>query len=483
MSLTAALGIAQNSLLATARRTSVVSQNITNANNADYSRRTAVLASDAPGVRVAEIRRAANEALFRQNLTALSNWEGQQRLLSGLDQIALSVNGADNAGSPASALGNLQEALQLYSATPASANLAEGAVDAARQLVQSLNTGSAEIQSFRTSMDVEINVAVNDLNRLLADFEVANRAVVAATASGRDAADALDQRDAILRQIGQYVPVTISNRANGDMVLTSNGATLFETVPRAVSFQPTAAYGPGIEGGAIYIDGIPVSAASGGGASGRLASLVTLRDDVAVDMQTQLDEIARGAIEAFAEIDQSGAGGPALAGLFTWIGGPALPPEGTVTTGLAADIRLNTAFVTSAGGNPVLLRDGGANGAAYVANSGLASFADLLIAFGDRLDAPNSFDVSTGLATATSVMALSTNAISWIEAMRRETSSAEVATSALLVRTSEALSNEIGVNLDMEMSLLLELEHAYTASARLLKTVDEMMATLLQAVG
>ena len=53
MSLTTALGIAQNALLTTARRTSIVSQNVTNASNPDYSRRSAVLSSDAPGVRVA----------------------------------------------------------------------------------------------------------------------------------------------------------------------------------------------------------------------------------------------------------------------------------------------------------------------------------------------------------------------------------------------------------------------------------------------
>ncbi|MEP4751127.1 MAG: flagellar basal body rod C-terminal domain-containing protein, partial [Nitratireductor sp.] len=39
-----------------------------------------------------------------------------------------------------------------------------------------------------------------------------------------------------------------------------------------------------------------------------------------------------------------------------------------------------------------------------------------------------------------------------------------------------------GVNIDVEMSLLLDLEHAYEASARLIRTVDQMMATLLETV-
>lgn len=483
MSLTTALGIAQNALLTTARRTSIVSQNVTNASNPDYSRRSAVLSSDAPGVRVAEIRRAAAEALFWQNLSASSSWEAQKQLLAGYDTLAISVNGADNAASPATALGKLQEALQLYATTPSSATVAEGALDAARQFVRSLNNGSAQIQTFRANMDVEIGIAVNDLNRLLADFEVANKSVIAARATGRDASDALDQREAILKQISDQIPISTFSRTNDDMVITTaDGSTLFETRPRVVSFESTAAYAPGVAGNAVYIDGIPLAPGKNGAVSGRLASFVALRDDVATTLQTQLDEIARGAIAAFSETDRTGGGAPPLAGLFTWAGGPALPPAATSTTGLANSIAINPAFDTDAGGNPALLRDGGANGAAYVANPGGASYANLLIDYGDRLIAPITFDAAARLATNISVTEFSSASIGWIEASRQNAFNAELTTGALKVRTAEALSNETGVNIDVEMSLLLDLEHAYEASARLIRTVDQMMATLLETV-
>jgi flagellar hook-associated protein 1 FlgK len=51
------------------------------------------------------------------------------------------------------------------------------------------------------------------------------------------------------------------------------------------------------------------------------------------------------------------------------------------------------------------------------------------------------------------------------------------------VHTAEALSNDTGVNIDQEMSLLLDLEHSYEASARLMKVVDEMLSALIAAVG
>ena len=136
MSLSSALSIAQSSIRNTARQTSVVSRNVLEANNPDYSRRSAVISSTAPGARVVEIQRAANEQLFRQNLSALSSWSGQSTLYSGMDRLGIAVNGVDNSSAPATAIGRLQEALQLYSASPSNLNLGENTLDAARQVVR-----------------------------------------------------------------------------------------------------------------------------------------------------------------------------------------------------------------------------------------------------------------------------------------------------------------------------------------------------------
>ena len=150
MSLSSALSIAQSSIRNVGRQTSVVSRNVLEAGNTDYSRRTAVVSSTAPGARILEIQRATSDQLFRQNLGALSQWSGQSALYSGMDRLGVAVNGVGNAGSAASAIGKLQEAMQLYSASPSNHNLAENALDAARQVVRSLNDGTTAIQTFRS---------------------------------------------------------------------------------------------------------------------------------------------------------------------------------------------------------------------------------------------------------------------------------------------------------------------------------------------
>ena len=53
----------------------------------------------------------------------------------------------------------------------------------------------------------------------------------------------------------------------------------------------------------------------------------------------------------------------------------------------------------------------------------------------------------------------------------------------LLGHASEALSNATDVNMDDETALMLQLEKSYSASAKLLSVIDQMLKTLLGIVG
>jgi flagellar hook-associated protein 1 FlgK len=484
MSLSSALNIAQSALLATSRQTATVARNVSDASNPDYSRRTATVVSMAPGARVVSIQRAANDQLLRQNLAAISAWSGKSTISSGLDRLDLAVNGVDNASSPSTAITDLQKALQLYATSPANQTLGTNVLEAARRVVQSLNQGTQQIQAFRTDADSQLADATTQLNALLGQFQTANEAVKAGTRAGTDVSDALDQRDALLKKISEYVPVSSYTRGDNDMVvITAGGSTLFETIPRSVSFEASPGYMAGTTGHAVYIDNVPLSSQSAD-AGGKLGALLHLRDGTGATMQSQLDEIARGLITAFAE---TAPGQPDLAGLFTWTGAPAppeVPADGTLVKGLAGSIRLNAAIDPDAGGDITRLRDGGANGAAYIARPSGAgsSYADLLIAYGDRLEQPMGFDPAAGIAGNSSLTGYASNAIGWIAGQRQSASSDADAKEALAQRSAEALSNDTGVNVDTEMSLMLDLEHTYQASARLLATVGGMLDSLLEAV-
>lgn len=486
MSLGSALITAQHSLLNVARQTSIVSRNITDAGNANYVRRDGVLASNGLGSRVATVRTGADMQLVRSNLTAMADSRAQSIIAKELQQLDLTLNGFEGSNSPSTLLTKLHGSLQTLSSNPSDQLLANTVVTDARQLAQSLNDATQGLQSFRGSLDAQIDQEVSKLNQLLSEFQQINAEVVNGTRSGREVNDALDQRDAKLKEINEIIPVNTITRQGNDLVLTTKGgATLFETLPRAVTFDPINSYSPGTTGNMLRVDGVPVSPGQGANTSagGSLGALLQLRDTTSVTIQSQLDETARGLIEAFAETDATGGGAPALAGLFTYSGGPALPPTGTVITGLAGDLVINAAYDPQQGGDVNRVRDGGANGAAYTHNvSGGDSYSDHIIRLVEGLDGDRPFDTASQVGGPKSLLTFTSDTAGWLDGIRSNAEEAAVSKDALAMRLAEKLSNQTGVNIDEEMAMLLQLEHSYEASARLMSTVDEMLQTLLSAV-
>ena len=487
MSLATAIKTAQNSLLNTARQTIVTSRNIGEASNENYVRRDAVLASGMSGARVVDIRRNSNEELLRDSLAALSNSRAQSVVSYGADRLQRLVNGVDSSTAPATLIAGFEDALQLYSSDPSNTLLASSAVYAAKEVADGLNGASLAIQEYRAEIDQDIKNSVAELNDLLASFKQANDEVVQGTRSGADVNDALDQRDSLLKKISEYVSVSVVKREGNDFALyTGQGVTLFETVPRSVTFEPLTSYSPGVAGNAIRVDGVPIIGGDGANTDsvGTLAAMVQMRDDISSELQSQLDEIARGLIATFAESDQSGGGGPDLAGLFTHTGGPAIPAAGTLSPGLGLTISVNAAFDPAVGGNPELLRDGGANGAAYVGNTtGGSAYSTRLINYVESMSDPLPTDIAAGIAGTYSVSGYAESSLGWLESLRKTATEAADGKSALYERLENALQSSTGVNIDEEMAILIDLEQAYEASSRIIRAVDEMLQSLLAAVN
>ena len=488
MSLSVALNTARSSLATTARQIAVSGSNIAGADDPNRSRKIASPSSDADGsVRVVTVTRAADLPLFYRLLASRSTTSGQNALLDGLTRLSDTIGDTADGGSPAAQLADLVAALQAQSNQPSDRNLAQATVEAAKTLATTLNNASQSVETIREDADAGVATSVDHLNDLLSKFTDANQLVVRKTIAGEDATDALDQRDALLGQISEETGISVVSRANNDVAIyTDSGVTLFDKTARTVSFSTTAALAPGVTGNAVYVDGVPVTGSAGTMLlrTGNIAGLATLRDTVAPTYQAQLDEMARGLVAAFAESDQSGGGGADRAGLFTWSGGPAVPAAGTLSSGIAASLKVNPAVDPSQGGSLDKVRDGGINGAAYDYNlSGAASFADRLGGLLSTLDTAQTFDGASGLQSGTSLATFGTASVSWLEGQRKAASDNADYQSAVMSRASEALSNATGVNIDDEYATQLQLEQSYQASSKLIAVINAMFQTLLDSVA
>src|SRR6478609_560263 len=391
--------------------------------------------------------------------------------------------------SPTAQLNALKKALQQYANAPDNTTLAQAAVTSAKDMAVTLNQATQTVQSVREGADADMNTSVQNINRLLSQFQTVNTAIVKGTISGDDITDYLDQRDSIVSQLSQEVGVSMSLRPNGDAALyTDSGVVLFDKTARTVSFAPTNAYTAGTTGNAVYIDGVPVTGANSAMPlkSGKLAGLAQLRDNDTVTYQSQLDEIARGLVDAFKESDQSPVPTlPDVPGLFTYPGAPAMPASATVLVGLAGTISVAASVDPAQGGNPNLLRDGAISGnVAYQYNTaGNGGYSVRLQQLIGAMDASQPFDATTQGKPSGSLIDFASSSTSWIENQRKTADSNVTYQKTLLDRSTAALSNVSGVNMDDEMSLMLQVERTYSASSKIISTVDEMLQSLLAAVG
>jgi len=490
MSLTAALDSARASLMASGIQSSTISRNIAGASAAGYSRKIAVLDNlPGAGVYVAAIQRAASSGLYNNVLIATSASAKQDAILNGLQTISAStVDDPETGQSPTAQLNKLKQALQQYANAPDNTTLAQAAVTSAKDMATALNQATKTVQTVREGADADMATSVANINQLLTQFDKVNTAIVKGTITGDDVTDYLDQRDTIVSKLSQEVGVSMTLRANGDAALyTDSGVVLFDKQARSVSFAATNIYSPGTTGNAVYIDGVPVTGANSVMPikAGKLAGLAELRDNATVTYQSQLDEIARGLVETFKEVDQTASALPDVPGLFTYPGAPAMPASATVSVGLAGLISVAASVDPVQGGNPNLLRDGAISGnVAYQYNTaGSGGYSTRLQQLIGGMDASQPFDATTQGKPSGSLIDFAASSTSWIENQRKAADDSATYQNTLLDRSNAALSNVSGVNMDDEMSLMLQVERTYSASSKIISTVDQMLQSLLAAVG
>jgi flagellar hook-associated protein 1 FlgK len=485
--LSSALSSALSGLFVSSGKTSVLSTNISRAGEEGYSRKVIHLTTDITGnARIASISRNSDKALLDKLLSATSAMAGSDVRGEALNRLHALTGDVEIDGSLAWSMAELRQSILDYEATPSSLALASQAVRTGDLLAASLRSASTEVQALRSEADAAMAQSVDRINSILSKVETITAELSGMTAGTSRAADLLDQRDGLLKDLASEIGIKVSQRADHDIAIhTDSGVTLFDIKARAVSFESTAAFDATVQGNAVYADGVRIAgnATQMAVRSGKLQAYAEIRDRVAPAQAAQLDEIARGLIELFAERDQGVPPSSSdAAGLFTYPGAPALPAG--YAPGLASRISLNAAFDAGVGGNPHLLRDGGANGPAYVQNTaGLAGFQARLAALSQGFDRPRSFSAATQFSAPQSLLQLASGSAGWVEQQRSEAASQSRLNRTIAARAESSLSGATGVNLDQEMALLLEAEKSYQASAKVMGVINGLFSSLFGAAA
>lgn len=478
MSISQTMLNATSGLSATARMAEIVSSNVANALTDGYGRRRVDLSAGfvGTGVRVDGVTRLVDARLIADRRNAEAGLGQHQALTASLTRLEAVTGVAGSSDSLSARIAALEQALATTGADPSSQAQLGHVLGRLTDVAGGLNRAEATVRQLRQEADAQIGADVATLNGMLQRLERINGDVGRFAASRTDVSGLLDERQLLVDRIATMVPVREVDRGHGTIALmTTGGQFLLDGNAITVGFRSSPVIAadmtvtPGSLSG-LSVNGRPLQPGNGGAAwaGGALAAAFDLRDRQLPAQQAQLDDLARDLIARFENPAHDPTLAPGDAGLFTDGGGP-YDPLGA--PGLAGRIAVNAAVDPARGGALWRLRDGVA--ATTPGPVGAATQIDAWLA---ALSAPASLSSGGPQMGAAGLAAEVEGSIG--TARRTAERDASYATARLSGLREAELAG--GVDTDQEMQMLLRIEQAYAANARVIQAADEMMRRILE---
>jgi flagellar hook-associated protein 1 FlgK len=234
--LTDLLHVAASGLSAATTGLQTVANNTANANTAGYSLQS-VDQTELPGsaggpgtgVKVSDIRRAFDRFVAQELVRSTSANQAAQAVQTNAQSLTalfpVASGGADGLGA---GLDDFFAALGKVAQDPADTAAREALLGSARSLVGRFNSLGRQLSDGLAGIDGQITDAVRTVNSLAQQIGSLNRSIVGQTAAGGVPANGLlDQRDELIRQLGEKLDLTVLHKENGAIdVYTAGGAAL-----------------------------------------------------------------------------------------------------------------------------------------------------------------------------------------------------------------------------------------------------------------
>lgn len=484
MSLSTALSNAISGLNTASRSAQVVSSNIANSLTEGYGRRELEMEARAlqgGGVKATSIVRHRNMALVSDYRDAIGDQARHSETSRFYTKVEALVGTPDEPGSLSAKLSAFEGALVSAVSRPDLPARLDKAVTALSDVTNAFQSITRGIQDQRIKADKQIAETVDKVNSSLLQVQELNVQIASGSIGGRDVSSLIDHREKLISDISNWIPLKQMERPNQGVALYSTGgAVLLDGTAAQLGFARTNVIVPHMTQSAgllsrLEINGEAVStdAVTGPLRGGGLSSLFETRDVHATSAQGELDAMARSLIERFQDpsLDSTRLNG--AAGLLTDMGGVF---DAANEVGLAGRISINPVLDPAAGGESWRLRDG--LGAASPGEAGNQALLQ------DYLDAATKSTLTasgSSIGGQNTLAELATNMIGGLTA-KRLGAEQNLTFASTRASEAEAMLFEDGVDSDHEMQKLMMIEQVYSANARILQTVDEMMDALMRAV-
>jgi flagellar hook-associated protein 1 FlgK len=442
------LSIATEALGAQTAALEVANNNIANANTPGYSRQVVSLSSAAS----VQNGTTVDEGVSYQGFTsvrdavlsmAINAATSDQGSLTTQNTLLTQINSAFSGTTTGigASLSTLFSDISALSANPTDPSARQTVLGDANALANAFHQGAAALSNVSSAANQQVSSAVAQVNDLSQQIAALNGQIATVEASGGDGGALTDQRDELTTQMAQLVGVSTTQTGGTPTLTTTNGSPL---VIGDSSYQlqvtTTAA------GTAHVLDGQgnDITAELSGGSIG---GAITARDNTIPALSQQLDTLASQFASAMNNAQSVGYdlnGNPGAA-MFT------VPATGSAAAGITVALNSGSQIAASS--------DGSAGSSGNV----------------KTLLAVQSSNLPSGASPTDSYASLVGN----VGFAGSQVSAGLAATTSSLQQLTSQQDSESGVSIDEETANLIRYQQAYSASARVISTINDIYTTLM----
>lgn len=461
VTINSALYLGRDALLTHQLAISVTGQNIANVNTPGYSRQrvnlesTVILSSAGPvgtGVKAKGIERIYDQFLnahMNEEIQEKGRWDAQNQSLHQTE-IIFDQSSGDGLSQHMNLFWNSWQDLTLI---PSGYSERKALLTASEDMASNFHEKFTYLDQIQKDMDGTIETAIGEINSLASQISNLNDKIVMMEMNGSAANDFRDQRDVLMHRLSESIRFSDSEDSAGRVTLALEDGNSLVGYPPFGKLS-TAVNASGYKD--IVWDSAPSTSISASISAGKLKGWMEVRDSIIPEYKDRLDTLARKMIQEINTIHAAGQGLDGSTGYDFFTGDSASTIE--VNPDVFGDINK----IAAAGAvSPDLIK--GDNTQAIA----IAGLQNKLTMDGNSATFDRYFNALISRA-GSDVRNASLN-------LDHHTMTVEE-----MFNYRETVS---GVSLDEEMVNLIKFQHGYSASAKLVDTVRQMMDTVINMVG
>lgn len=480
------LSIGKSALNASKKSLATSSHNIANANTEGYSRQRVNLQTNIPigegnyvvgnGVHVKSIKRTHDDLVEKRLKSSITDHSFHQERNLQLTRIEEVYNETNSEGLN-KILNRFFNSFRELSNQPENETVRSIVRENARIVVNDFKRQVEQLNGVEESINRNLETAVTDINQMLEGIAKLNKEIVSLEVTHQETGDLRDQRDNIIRNLSEYFKLNTYETDRGQFVVSAVGvgtlvsATNVQKLSIGAPKNRSASESPRAE---IYLESKSNAPITDKLKSGKISALVSTRNEDLAEVKNKINSLAynliqstnavhrRGFTKDQALIDQQGnpvsASGKKITGIdfFADIDDPSRAAE---HIDLSDDVKEDLNNVVSAlapnspGDNRIALAISQLQHEKIMVG-GTTSFEEHYLKVVGEI----------GLATGKSKL---------------DSDQAE----GILAQAKSVKERISGVSIDEETANMVKYQHAYEASARVIKVSDEMFKSVLSMVG